>query len=309
MEEDHHHLTRPLLLLPTTAAVTPATAATDITNTSNTFVDVGNYSNENYHDNSTKLVSSNSKILLRLFSVAVVGILSLWANQEASRGFEIHIENRAPTDSVASRRFQLMYVSNDRATRLVLGTSKFVEAILYPISSISQPNKEEVNRVTLRLAGRNLTHTVTVDSFKEHEFVINLSPSILELETDFDHAMLRAVQQGMARVWLHDNNAPKSLLNGMVEYISRLAGLGAVVGGFSGDGDLAESGDSCWMDEDPVAVAHFLSYCEEKRRGFIQQLNLAMKGRWNDRTVDDALGMPAQHLCGSYVSQKHLPVD
>ncbi|XP_058219294.1 uncharacterized protein LOC131329892 [Rhododendron vialii] len=305
MEEDHHHLTRPLLL-PTTAAVTSATAATDITNTSNTFVGVRNYSNENGHDNSTKLVSSNSTILLRLFSVAVVGILSVWANQEASRGFEIHIENRAPTDSVASRRFQLMYVSNDRATRLVLGTSKFVETILYPISL---PNKKEVSQVTLRLANRNLTHTVTVDSFKEHEFVINLSPSLLELETDFDHAMLRAVQQGMARVWLHDNNAPKSLLNGMVEYISRLAGLGAVVGVFSGDGDLAESGDCCWMDEDPVAVAHFLSYCEDKRRGFIQRLNLAMKGRWNDRTVDDALGMPVQHLCGSYVSQKHLPVD
>ncbi|KAI8551088.1 hypothetical protein RHMOL_Rhmol06G0157600 [Rhododendron molle] len=85
------------------------------------------------------------------------------------------------------------------------------------------------------------------------------------------------------------------------------AGCGGGGGGFSGYGDLPESGDSCWMDEDPVAVAHFMSYCE-KRRGF-QRLNLAMKGRWNDRTVDDALGMPAQHICGSYVSQKHLPVD
>ncbi|KAH7860710.1 hypothetical protein Vadar_017089 [Vaccinium darrowii] len=309
MENHHHHLTHPLL--PTTTTTITATSVIDFTSTASTFVDVTPDDN----DDNTKFISSNSKILLRLFSVALVGLLCVWANHEASKVFEIDIENGAAIDSVVSRRFQLI------AARLVLSTSKFVETILYPYSSnINVPYKKKVNRVTLRLADRNLTPTVTVDSFKEHEFVVNLSPSILELETNFEYAMLRAVQQGMARVWIYNNNAPKTLVNGMVEYISRLAGLGegvhihragpgfdttnlGTMSDFSGGSYSPESGKTCWMDEDPVAVAHFLSYGEEERRGFIQRLNLAMKGRWQDRTVDDVLGMPARYLCGSHVSQ------
>ncbi|GFS38639.1 hypothetical protein Acr_00g0058730 [Actinidia rufa] len=261
-----------------------------------------------YVINKIKFTSSDPKIVLRLFSVAFIGILSIWANHEASKGFEIHIENGA-TISPAGCRFQLLYVSNDKATRLVLTTSKFVETILYPITntntnSTSLP-KKQVNRVTLRLAGRNPTHSVTVESLKEHDFVLNLSPSLME-EANIDQAMSRAVQQGMARVWLYDN-APNFLINGMVEYISSLAEFGGVSD--SGSTVLLENDDNCWEDENARTVAHFLNYCEEHKKGFIQRLNQAMEGRWHDRTVDNALGVPAQHLCTSYMSRKYLLVE
>ncbi|XP_057502925.1 uncharacterized protein LOC130786625 [Actinidia eriantha] len=238
-----------------------------------------------YVINKIKFTSSDPKIVLRLFSVAFIGILSIWANHEASKGFEIHIENGA-TISPAGCRFQLLYVSNDKATRTSLP-------------------KKQVNRVTLRLAGRNPTHTVTVESLKEHDFVLNLSPSLME-EANIDQAMSRAVQQGMARVWLYDN-APNFLINGMVEYISSLAEFGGVSD--SGSTVLLENEDNCWEDENPRTVAHFLNYCEQHNKGFIQRLNQAMEGRWHDQTVDNALGVPVQHLCTSYMSRKYLLVE
>ncbi|KAL7185185.1 hypothetical protein ACSBR2_027169 [Camellia fascicularis] len=267
-------------------------------------VDVPTTTNPSDDDN-IKLVSSNSKIILRLFFIVVVGVLSLWANHEASKGFQIKIQNNAAADSTASRQFDLLYVSNDKATRLVLKTSKFVETILYPNPNTTQP-KKQVNRVTLGLTSRNLTHIVMVESLKDHEFVLLLSPSIFMEKTNVDHAMLRAVQNGMSRVWLYNNNAPKSLIDGMVEYLSGLPGLGggAAAEDFSGGGNQPESDNSCWKDENPRAVAHFLNYCEVYKKGFIQRLNQGMRVGWNDRTVEDAIGMPAQYVCASYMSQK-----
>ncbi|KAL6983275.1 hypothetical protein U1Q18_016665 [Sarracenia purpurea var. burkii] len=124
-------------------------------------------------------------------------------------------------------------------------------------------------------------------------------------ETQVDLAMLRAVQKGIAFVWLYDN-APNVLINGMAEYITTSAGLGPVSGSHGGDG-WPEPDNICWMNGNPGAVAHFLNYCEEHRRGFIQRLNQAMKCCWHDRTVDDALGVPAQQLCASYRSQNSVP--
>lgn len=62
-----------------------------------------------------------------------------------------------------------------------------------------------------------------------------------------------------------------------------------------------------WVDKDPKVVAKFLSYLEEKDKGFIQRLNRGMKDGWHDRTVYDAVGVEAQqHLCG-WVDQISLP--
>jgi hypothetical protein len=46
-------------------------------------------------------------------------------------------------------------------------------------------------------------------------------------------------------------------------------------------------------------VAHCLGCFEGYQKGFIQRLNQAMKDRWQDRMVEDALGMPTQNLCTS----------
>ncbi|KAK9284765.1 hypothetical protein L1049_023942 [Liquidambar formosana] len=283
---EDQYLFQPLVPIPTT---------TTTTSTSNSL-------NEIDGDN-TKLSSSNSAILLRLLSILFIGILSIWADHEASKGFRLSILNDAK-HSPAGRRFKLLYVSNDEATRIVLNTSRFVEKLLYPDKN--HP-KKEVSHVTLRLACRNLTHPVIVDPGENHVFVMHISPSVMK-ESNVNYAMLSAVQRGMARVWLWDDggehSAPPSLVDGMVEYISILAGFGRELNP-GGAGGSAESGNySCWKDKDPVAVAHFLHYCEGQKKGFIQRLNQGMRRRWHEWMVDDALGLPVEQLCASYNGPK-----
>ncbi|XP_052207127.1 uncharacterized protein LOC127811376 [Diospyros lotus] len=271
-----NHLLHPLL--PLSAAAT------------NTFENI------NVNDDRLKSISSNSHIIIRLSAVVFIGILSVWANHEAAKGFHLAVENQ-PLASAAGRRFQLFYVSNGKAARLVLNASNFVETLLYPPPNSKM--KKQVRRVTLRLAGRNLTQIAAVESVEEQDFLIHLSPSVME-QRDVDSAMLRALRQAMARVWLYHNNAPRSLVNGMIEYITGLPGSPAVEHSRGG------GGGGCWKDDDPTAVARFLDYCEERKRGSIQRLNQAMEGSWHDRTVDEVLGEPAQDLCKSYMSRQHL---
>lgn len=228
----------------------------------------------------------------------IIGCISIWASNEANKGFHITILNNARDNSPAFRRFQLLYVSNDRATRLILEASHFIESLLYPppIDSITQIYRiKKVNHVTLQLAHQNLTQLVTVDSDKEGEFTINLSPSIME-ETNVKMAMLQAIGQGMARVWIFDNchNAPTSLINGLVEYISSSFASASAEVDSDSESEIFEDSFVCWKDENPKTVARFLSYYEGYRKGFIQRLNQAMSQscNWHDRAVNDALGRP-----------------
>ncbi|KAA8524146.1 hypothetical protein F0562_010423 [Nyssa sinensis] len=241
--------------------------------------------NDNDVDN-TKVISSNWAIIFRLVLVIFIGLVSVWANCEASKGFEISITNDA-ADFPAGQRFTLFFVSNDKARRMVLKTSKFVEGLLYPNNS--NP-KKQVNHVILRLAGQNLTHTVVVDSGKEYEYVLHISPSVME-ETNVNHDMLSAVLRGMTRIWLYEN-APTSLIDGVVQYISSLAGLGGVSD--SSSGESPESDEIWWKDKSPLALAHFLNCSEVHKKGFIRLLNQAMKVGWHERTVNDLLGMSAK---------------
>lgn len=116
-----------------------------------------------------------------------------------------------------------------------------------------------------------------------------------------NHAMVSAIQRGMARVWLWDgkSKAPQELLAGMVEYIRMVAGLGDVKS-YSIASESPECGRHVWwVDEDPKVVAKFLRNWEDRDKGFIQRLNGGMKDGWHDRTVYDAVGIEAQqHLCG-----------
>ncbi|KAH0721791.1 hypothetical protein KY284_006821 [Solanum tuberosum] len=141
--------------------------------------------------------------------VIFVGIVSLWANYEVSKGFSITIVNEAIEGTFANKRFDLFYVSNDEATRLVLRTSKFVENILYPISDrqdYGQPGiKKQVKHVILQLSSRNLTSSIIVKSSRDDKdvFVVYISPSILE-GPNYKRDMFLALQKGMARIWLWD---------------------------------------------------------------------------------------------------------
>ncbi|XP_021640012.2 uncharacterized protein LOC110635106 isoform X2 [Hevea brasiliensis] len=235
-----------------------------------------NAEHDYYHIN--KSFSSYSSIILRLFILISIGVISLWAKYEASKGFGITIINDIK-DSPLGKRFNLLYMSNDKATRLIQSSSSFVENILYPNISYT---KKKVNRVTLRLARSNITNLFVVETNTNHEFVIT----------------------GLSRVWLWDDDskdkAPPWLIDGLLEYIKTVAGYGPMRD-FDGS-ELPEFGQFCMGDKDPWAVAQFLDHCERHSKGFIQRLNQAMKDGWDDRTVEDALGISAQNICHSFVN-------
>lgn len=242
---------------------------------------------------------SNQAVAVRLLLFAFIGITSLWANHEASKGFDVTILNNAK-GSPAGQRFDLFYVSNDEATRLLLNASTFIENLIYPSEAFP---KKTVKSVHLTLSRRYLSSSVAVEQLDDGgvDFAVHLSPSIFN-ERNVNRAMSEAVFRGMSRVWLWDGeaHAPPSLLAGMVEHI--IAAAGFVEMEYSGG--VVTTSTACdpmwWKDKDPTEVALFLDHHERQQKGFIQRLNQGLKSRWHDRTVEDALGMPAQRPCGSF---------
>lgn len=252
------------------------------------------------------LISSNSSISLRLLLIFLIGIVSIWADYEASKGFGITIINDAK-DSPAGKRFALLYISNDKATRIVQNASSFVENFLYPNLSHT---KKQVRHVTLKLIPtNNLPNMVTVNpNAKNDEFVIKISPSSIFMEAainykNLDSAVISMIVQGMARVWLwnfESSKPPSWLLDGMVEYINGLAGF-SPLRNFGGGYELPEFGHFCFgNNKEPRAVAQFLGYGQIHNEGFIQRLNQAFKDGWHNRTVEDTLGTSVHNLCDSY---------
>ncbi|KAK4398203.1 hypothetical protein Sango_1295800 [Sesamum angolense] len=280
--EESRHLLRPLLSPSTSPAVAPPL-------------------DDHVVDN-LKPISSNSSIILRLSLVVFIGIVSIWANHEASKGYDITIVNES-ADTFLGNRFQLFYVSNDEAVRLVIQASKVVENFLYPDhdSRIKKP----VSHIIVKLADRNLTDNIIVESGTDQIFVLNISPLVME-GTNFGQAMFQALQRGVARIWLWDGrgNAPESLIHGIVEYM--IDHLWATRQ--RSDHDRAKplrSATTCWKDGDSRVVAEFLDYCERRRPGFIRRLNHGMMDGWDDGKLDGLLGQPAQNLCTSYESLRY----
>ncbi|GFP87868.1 hypothetical protein PHJA_000930500 [Phtheirospermum japonicum] len=275
MENHRHHHLRPLLHPSTT---TPTVVIPPIDD----------------HEHSNNPISSNSSIVFRLSLVAFIGIVSIWANHEASKGYAITIVNESG-QTLPGNRFQLFYVSNDEATRITLKASQIIESFLYSDND-SPATKKPIGHMILKLAGRDLTDDVTVDSVADN-FVLNISPSILE-GANFDEAMILAIRKGVARVWLWDGqgNAPTNLINGIVEYIilmtDNVGGRWAV--------EPPISATACWKHDDLRRVAGFLGYCERRRPGFIRRLNGAMKDGWDDGILDGVLGRSVENMCTSY---------
>ncbi|KAI3973339.1 hypothetical protein MKX01_020714 [Papaver californicum] len=259
---------------------------------------------------------SLKNISIRFLSVIFVAIISLWANYEASKGFEINIisENHHDT-TTASRRFNLLYVSNDKISRVVLNTSEFVENILYPPDESHV--KKTITRITVKLGDQNLTNPVVVNHQKRGEFELSISPSLLLLEEkrNVDKGVVMAVQRGMARVWIWNygdySGVPKSLIQGMEEYVvGNSIGFEYHPSLLSNSGEKKKLPDSdykiCWRDENPIKVAHFLRYCEGIKSGFIRRLNQGIRDRWDEKqTIDNALlGISSVKLCADYHSSK-----
>ncbi|KAK4487138.1 hypothetical protein RD792_006453 [Penstemon davidsonii] len=294
--EEKHHLIQPLLLPSTTGATiitssSSSTAAPPL---------------DDHELNKLKLISSNSVIIFRLALVFFIGMVSIWANLESSKGFTITIVNESG-NTIPGKRFQLFYVSNDEASRILIKASFKVENFLYP--NDNNHTKKQVNHIILILTGQNLTDNVIVESIRDHEFILKVSPLLME-GTNFGHDISLALRRGMTHIWIWDSHghAPKNLINGIVEYIaSNLGDSGAVPS--SGIVEPPRLATACWKQDDPRAVAEFLDYCEHQRPGFIRRLNQAMKNDWHDEILDIALGLPIQNLCTIYhTSSIHLSV-
>ncbi|KAG8659843.1 hypothetical protein MANES_02G084700v8 [Manihot esculenta] len=267
---DEQQLCQPLLS--TTVTITSSSSATPIITPA-----LPNTGDDYYYV--VESFSSHFGIILRLFTIFSIGVISIWANYEASKGFGITIINDI-SDFPAGKRFTLLYMSNDKATRLIQSSSSFVENILYP--NISYP-KKKVNHVTLRLSSSNLPKLVTVETSTNDESM---------------------ALQGMSRIWLWDgkgkDKGPPWLLDGLVEYIKTVAGSGPMTA--LGAWELPEFGEFCLGDRDPRAVAKFLGQCERQSKGFIQRLNRGLKNEWDDRTVENALGTSVDNICHSFVN-------
>ncbi|RDX94769.1 hypothetical protein CR513_22811, partial [Mucuna pruriens] len=275
------------------------------------------HNNDQHHDHdaieNAKHYSDNN-IVFRILLVLLVALISIWANYEASKTFDITIVNDAE-DSPAGRRFALSYVSNDKATRILLNTSSFVQHLLYPNNNNNYNNnnrypKKHVDSVTLLLPRRNLNATVAVYAVgnRRHgggkflnSYVIEISPMLLEDKMYDKMAIVGAVLRGMAKVWLWDG-APPGLVDGMAEYVAEMAGFRRDTVAYGGYLPECEEGRGGWWweDRDPTHVARLLHYCEKFKKGFIQRLNGAMRDTWHDHMADEVLGVPVVKLCDLY---------
>lgn len=245
-----------------------------------------------------KIIASKFGVSIRLFSIILIGFISVWANHEASKGFVITVTNNME-DTQAGKNFDLFFVSNDEAIRLVQSSTNFAAKILFT-SDNSIPEKL-IDQVEVQLASHNLTNgrVVAVKSFgQQSKYVLSINPLVMEAG-NFKYNIRKELQRGVAEILLFNqrHKAPMSLLDGMVEYINDLAGFGGPKPVFK----LRDSSEKCWEDKDPRVVAEVLAYCEGKRKGFVGGLNQEMnRDEWYEKMMDQVLGTPAIHLCEEF---------
>ncbi|KAG2625514.1 uncharacterized protein LOC120697731 [Panicum virgatum] len=243
---------------------------------------------------------STQSIVFRVVAVVAVACASLFAQHEAAKGFGIDVVSTgaAPRGDIAGRRFDLFLVSNGRAERILQYASRGVERALFPDASFP---RKHVRRVTVRMAGHNLTAGATVDATAAPgEYVISLSPALVSgtgSSAAAADAVAAAVRRAVARMWLWDGRgaAPARVTEAMVEYLaSAAAGDAAEVAATPLSSSASDDGGRRCMS------ARFLGHLERQRQGFVARLNRAMRDRWSDAAVDAALGAPARHACAAY---------
>lgn len=252
----------------------------------------------------TRSSPSGQSILARYLAVLLVASVSLFAHREASKGFRIDVVGAGTQGSgVAARRFDLLFVSNGRAERLLHRASRAVEDALFPDPSFP---RRRVTRVTVRMMdGGNLTAAdATVDANAGGEYVISLSPRLLSdasgTEKPVD-AVAAAVRRAVARMWLWDARgaAPARVMESMVEYLASASAADVEA--------LSSSKEADGTSNTQCISPRFLKHLERRRAGFVARLNRAMRDRWSDAAVDAALGAPARPVCAAYLAASVQP--
>lgn len=228
-------------------------------------------------------------ILTRFTAIITFVTLSLWANYEASKGVDISVLSSAAPLSAAARRFDLLFVSNGRAHRILQRASRFAEKALYPDDRFP---RKPVDRIAVQLAGVDLASIALVGpGAASGEYVICLSPAVMSA-ADAGAAVSEAVHRAVARLWLWDEGgAPGSLMEAVPDYLAAAAGFRP-----SPNSTCGESGSGwCWS-------AEFVRYCEERELGFVARLNRGMRQGWTEFTADQALGSPVKQAYAEFRS-------
>jgi hypothetical protein len=252
------------------------------------------------HQSTAPSSPSGWSIAARYFAVALVASVSLFAQHEASKGFHIDVVSAAPQRSVAGRRFDLLFVSNGRAERVLHRASRAVEEALFPDTSFP---RRHVTRVTVRMdVGNHTAADATVEAAAGGAYVISLSPRLLSGSGAVDN-VAAAVRRAVARVWLWDGRgaAPARVTESMVEYLATAVPDDVDALSSPADAEDDASNTRC-------ISPRFLKHLEWRRAGFVARLNRAMRDRWSDAAVDAALGAPARPVCAAYLAGAQRPV-
>ncbi|KQK04689.1 uncharacterized protein LOC100835090 [Brachypodium distachyon] len=276
---------------------------------------------------------SAGSIAARYLAVLAIAAVSLFAQHEASKGFRIDVLSAGA--GAAGRRFDLLFVSNGRAERLLLRASRAVEQQLFPDASFP---RRRLARVTVRLMAaavgdHNLSAAdATVDAIAaargggdQFDYVISLNPGLFSGygagEEDVRAAVARALRRAVARMWLWDGRgaAPAHVTESMVEYLAAMADGAAIEvpclpSSSSSPSPAEEEHVAATRRTHCVFSARLVKHLEEQRRGggFVARLNRAMRDRWSDAAVDAALGAPARPICEAFLAaagQRRPSVD
>jgi Peptidase of plants and bacteria len=239
----------------------------------------------------TNIPHSNHPPTLRLAIILAVFLLSLWANYEASKGFDLTILN-APTHTLPGRRFNLLFVSNGRAADMALKSSSFIEHILYPNREVFP--RKYVRHITIRLAGRNITngvlviHDETRGAVPSGDYLIEISPSVMVRKNDVKMAVASALHRGMAYVWLWDGHGSVSqpIIDAVIEYLLVQFNLPS---------------KHYKSIHKTSTIAGIIQQCQEISNDFIARLNNAMREKWDEYVVTDALSSPSEIMCLSHI--------
>ena len=277
------------LLLPVSAAACSSTSIT---------VDDDDSHGAAHNVSPSRASPSGRSIAARYLAVALVAAVSLFAQHEASKGFRIDVVPGGGTAGAAGKRFDLLFVANGRAERVLHRASRRVEEALFPDPSFP---RRRVARVTVRLmAGGNPTAAdATVDAVTDGGYVISLSPRLLSPSSGGGSAgaadaVAAAVRRAVARMWLWDGRgaAPARVTESMVEYLATAVP----------DEPSSPAEERASASNTHCISPRFLKHLERRRAGFVARLNRAMRDRWSDAAVDAALGAPARPVCAAYLA-------
>ena len=95
--------------------------------------------------------------------------------------------------------------------------------------------------------------------------------------------------------WFGDGKAPSGLIEGIADYVRLKAGYAPA--------NWVKPGEGRNWDQGYDVTARFLDYCNEKRNGFVAELNAQVKSGYSDDCFKKLLGKSVDKLWKEYKAQ------